>query len=182
MKFQPLSLFMLRLKKHYPTLRTLLRLIPWTLSNVAQGWGFLDHIADFRRQHMHYFTNLKETRVTNVDDMLRWRDQLMHSVPITDERLTACDLWLAARTKRLPFRTCAEVMWRTCYVSALKYEHETDPEIQHNMLLSIRECYRMLMRTFPMPYCEQMAQVLFDEWCDVLLTEEEQMGREERLN
>ena len=131
---------------------------------------------------MHYFINPKETRVTNVDDMLRWRDQLMHSVPITDERLSACDLWLAAQTKRLPFRICAEVMWRTCYVSALKYEHETDPETQHDMLLSIRECYRMLMRTFPMPYAEQMAQVLFDEWCDVLLTKEERMGREERLN
>jgi hypothetical protein len=33
-----------------------------------------------------------------------------------------------------------------------------------------------------MPYAEQMAQVLFNEWCDVLLTKEERMGREERLN
>jgi hypothetical protein len=128
------------------------------------------------------YINLKETRVSNVADMLRWRDQLMHAVPIVDERLTACDLWLAAQPERLDLRTCVEVLWRTAYASALKYEHETDPETKLDQLLSIRECYRMLLRAFPAPYCEQMVQALFEEWCDVLLTEEERIAREERIN
>src|SRR5262249_26964029 len=127
------------------------------------------------------YINLKESRVSNLDDMLRWRDQLIHSVPIVDERITACDLWLAAQPARLPLRTCVEVLWRTSYASALKYERETDPTIKHDMLLSIRECYRMILREFPMPYCEQMAQVLFEEWCDVLLTEEERL-KSKRMN
>src|SRR5262249_54806065 len=115
-------------------------------------------------------------------DMLRWREKLMYSVPIVDERLTACDLWLAAQPVRLSLHTCVEVLWRTAYASALKYEHETDPSAKLDQLLSIRECYRMLQRAFPAPYCAKMAQVLFEEWCDVLLTEEERAERKERSN
>jgi hypothetical protein len=90
---------------------------------------------------MHHYIDFKQTQVRNVNDMLRWRDQLMHYAPITDERITACDLWLTAQTTRLPLRTAMEVMFRTTYASALKYEHETDPLVKHHMLLSIRECY-----------------------------------------
>ena len=126
------------------------------------------------------YINLKESRVSNLSEMLRWRDQLMHSVPIVDERLTACDLWLAAQPERLPLRTCVEVLWRTAFASALKYEH-SDADEKHRMLLSIRECYRMILHEFPMPYCEQMAQALFEEWCDVLLTEEERL-KGKRMN
>jgi hypothetical protein len=61
------------------------------------------------------YINLKETRVSNLKDMLDWRDQLMHAVPIIDERITACDLWLAAQPMDLPLRTALEVMWRTVY-------------------------------------------------------------------
>jgi hypothetical protein len=43
------------------------------------------------------YINLKETRASNLKDMLDWRDQLMHAVPIIDERITACDYWLAAQ-------------------------------------------------------------------------------------
>ena len=129
---------------------------------------------------MHHYIDFKQTQVRNVNDMLRWRDQLMHYAPITDERITACDLWLTAQTTRLPLRTAMEVMFRTTYASALKYEHETDPLVKHHMLLSIRECYRMILREFPMPWAEKMAQALFEEWCDVLLTEEEKLG--ERVN
>jgi hypothetical protein len=129
---------------------------------------------------MHHYIDFKATQVRNVDDMLRWRNMLMQYVPITDERITACDLWLTAQTTRLPLRTAWEVMLRTCRASALKYEHGTDPETQHHMLLSIRECYRMLLREFPTAWAEQMAQVLFEEWCSVLLTEEERLG--ERVN
>ena len=127
------------------------------------------------------YINLKETRVSNLKDMLDWRDQLMHAVPIIDERITACDYWLAAQPVALSLRTCIEVMWRTVYASALKYDEESDPITKHCMLLSTRECYRMLMRAFPAPYAAQIAQVLFDEWLDVLNTEEERAERK-RMN
>jgi hypothetical protein len=129
---------------------------------------------------MNHFINLKESRVSNLDDMLDWRDTLMRAVPIIDERITACDLWLAAQTARLDLRTALEVMWRTAYSGALKYEHETDPITKHCMLLSIRECYRMLQREIPAPYCAQMAARLFEVWCDVFETEEERA--EKRMN
>jgi hypothetical protein len=129
---------------------------------------------------MHHYINFKETQVRNLDDMLRWRGLLMHYVPIVDERITACDLWLAAQPVRLDLRTALEVMWRTAYAGALKYEDETDPITKHCMLLSIRECYRMLQREFPAPYCAQMAARLFEVWCDVFESEEERAGK--RMN
>jgi hypothetical protein len=119
------------------------------------------------------YINLKESRVSNLKDMLDWRDQLMHAVPIVDERITACDFWLAAQPMDLPLRTALEVMWRTVYVGALKYEDETDPIMKHCMLLHIRECYRMMLRELPAPYCAAICARLFEVWCDVFETEEE---------
>ena len=119
------------------------------------------------------YINLKESRVSSLDDMLHWRDQLIHFVPIIDERITACDLWLAAQPVQLNLRTAIEVLWRTAYAGALKYEDEPDPVTKHNMLLSIRECYRMLQREIPAPYCAQIARVLFEVWLDVFEDEAE---------
>jgi hypothetical protein len=116
----------------------------------------------------------------NLKDMLHWREELMYSYPIIDERITACDLWLAAQPVALSLRTSLEVMWRTTYASALKYEDERDPVMKHCMLLSIRESYRMMQRELPAPYCAAICARLFDEWLDVLNTEEERAGK--RMN
>jgi hypothetical protein len=132
------------------------------------------HGADFRRQRMAII-NLAEHRKDKLDDMVRWREELMWSYRIIDHRITAADLWLS-RQSHLPMRTVFEILYRTVYAQALEYEH-SDAETKRRILPSIREQYRLLQRSIPAPYCAAIASQLFEVWGDVLADEEEREKR-----
>jgi hypothetical protein len=123
---------------------------------------------------MHQPINFPDPQRIEYAELRRMRQELIWSVPITDQRITELDTHLIEHPlTSLPL--LFEIYYRLLYVGAVIYEFGASPDEKRRMLLSLREHYHEFRR-MPEPI-QEILQHMWLEWVDVLQCEEEELGR-----
>ena len=117
-----------------------------------------------------HLTGTSQQLREHYKSLLIWRNDLMHTVPITSPEITDVE-------QRLLNHPCTDnnvrfnILARCIWVTALLYDHENaDPLLKDRMLLSIREHFRAYQK-LPEPWQDALAP-MWGEWLDVLKDEE----------
>ena len=104
-----------------------------------------------------------------IGDVMAKRRVLLCDEPITSDKITRLDLWLA-RQPKLPLEVVGQVWSRMMLVSSMLYEMEKDPEQKHSLLLALREHFDEF-KELPEKWQENMRPSWLG-WLDTLRREE----------